>query len=98
MSRLALPGGKLLLAQFGVDPLHWLDEVIDHAVGFGVIDVPSIKFAVGDDINSSKLLNLQNGQNRISQTLTRAEYSQPRGNRVAANNGRFDHDPNPATR
>jgi hypothetical protein len=53
----------------GANTTHWPNEILDHSVRFGVIDVEAIQLAVANQINARVLLNLQDYACCICQRL-----------------------------
>ena len=51
----------------GVDAIHTADEIVDHAVGFGMAGVESVQFAIGDHINTRQLLRLEHDHDGVTQ-------------------------------
>ena len=94
MARDGLPGFELGQGKLRLDSLHGLDEVVDHAVGVGVVDVPAVQLTVGHHVDPGQLLGLEHREDRIAQALAGTEHPQPRGHGIAADDGGFDHGDN----
>ena len=67
-------------------------EVLDHAVGFGVVDVEPGELAVGDDVDAGILLRLEHHRHGVGERLPRRHRRQPVRDRVTAHYRRL-HDP-----
>ena len=85
------PGPELIEGQLGLDSLEWTDEVIDHPVGLGVVDVPAIELPVGDHVDAGQFLGLEHDQHRVAEALAGVVDAQPGGDRIAADNRSLDH-------
>ncbi len=70
-----------------IDPAHLADEVVNHAVGLGMVEVVAVQLAVGDHIDARQLLGAHHHQGGIAQVRARGRDAQPVGNRVAADDG-----------
>jgi hypothetical protein len=90
-SGLLPPGAKLVDAQLGLDSLEGTDEVIDHPVGLGVVDVPAIELPVGDHVDAGQFLGLEHDHHRVAEALAGVVDAQPGGDRIAADDRGLDH-------
>ena len=88
---LLLPGSELIEGQLGLDSLERTDEVIDHPVGLGVVDVPAIELPVGDHVDAGEFLGLEHDQHRVAEALAGVVDAQPGGDRIAADDRGLDH-------
>ena len=91
VARFGPPSLDLFERQFVLDTVEWPREVVDHPVGFCVVDVPPIEFSIGDDLDARQFLGLQYGHDGIAQTFPSTENAQPHGHRIASDDRRF-HD------
>jgi hypothetical protein len=81
---------ELRSPEIPANPRHGADEVFDHAVGVGVVDVEAIKLAVGDDIDAGEFLGFENNLGRINQRLLARRGHQPVRDGVGADDGGAD--------
>jgi hypothetical protein len=51
------------------DAVHRPHEVLDHAVGLGVVDVEPVQLAVADDVDAGLLLRVDDHARRVDQRL-----------------------------
>ena len=56
---------EIAAADLRADSLHRTDEVFDHAVGIGMIDVEAVQFAVGRQIDSGLPLQTEDDASGI---------------------------------
>ena len=77
--------GQVLPREGGRDATHRPNEVVDHAVGFGMADVEPGQFAVGDQIDPGQFLRLEHNEDGVPQCGRGGVGGEPGGNRVAAN-------------
>ena len=50
-------------------PAHRADEVIDHAVGIGMVHVETVEFAIGGQIDACLALNAEDDARRVETRL-----------------------------
>ena len=88
----ALAGEALVIAaaHLGADAGHGADEVFDHAVGIGMIDVEAIEFAVGGQIDARLALRVEDDARGIEARLLAGQRRQPVGNGIGADGGGED--------
>ena len=71
-------------------PRHGVDEVLDHAVGLGVVDVEPVELAVADEIDPGRLLGVQHHAGRVGEGFLRWARDEPARSRVGAHYGSED--------
>jgi hypothetical protein len=70
--------------------LHRPDEVLDHPVGFGMVDIEAVKLAVADDIDAGLLLGRDDDPGGVDQRLLRRRGDEPLRHRIGADDRRLD--------
>ena len=68
-------------------PGHRPHEILDHAVGLGMIDVEAIKLAVAHQIDPGLLLGVDHDARRVDQRLLGWQRHQPVRHRIGADGG-----------
>ena len=76
---LAAVGDNLLERDFRANARHGLHEIFDHAVGFGMIDVEAVEFAVAHHIDAGCLLGRNHRAGGVDQAP--ADLARRRANR-----------------
>jgi hypothetical protein len=59
-----------------------VDEVLNHAIGVGMIDIEAVKLAIGGQVNTRLPLKVEDDASRIDQRLLARECHQPIGYRI----------------
>ena len=77
-------------ADLRADVLKGADEVIDHAVGFGMIDVVAIEFAVGEEVEAGHLLGFDDDGHGVAEGFFGGVGGEPGGDGIAADDGGED--------
>ena len=79
----ALAGEALVIAapHLGAYAGHGADEVLDHAVGIGMIDVEAVEFAVGGQVDARLALRVEDDARGVEARLLAGQRGQPVGNR-----------------
>ncbi len=72
---------------------HGADEILDHPVGVGMIDVEAIKLAVGRQVDPGLSLNIEYNTRRIDHRLLARKGGEPVGRRIGADGGGEDAGP-----
>ena len=72
------------------DAGHRADEVLDHAVGVGVVDVEAVELAVGDDVDAGHLLGLEDDARGVDEGLLAGSGGEPVGDGIGADDGGED--------
>ena len=72
------------------DAGHRADEVFDHAVGVGMVDVEAVELAVGRQIDAGLTLDVEYDAGRIDHRLLAGQRGEPVGHRVGADGGGED--------
>ena len=65
-------------------------EVLDHAVGLGVVDVEARELAVAHHVDAGLLLGVQHHARRVDHRLLAGIGGEPIGNRIGPDHGRQD--------
>ena len=88
----ALAGEALVIAapHLGAYAGHRAEEVFDHAVGIGMIDVEAIEFAIGGQIDARLALGVEDDAGGIEARLLAGQGGQPIRNGIAAHGGSED--------
>ena len=68
-ARLAAVIQQFLERHLGTDAAHGPGEVLDHPVGFGMVDVEAVKLAVAHHVDAGLLLGVQHDPRGIDQPL-----------------------------
>ena len=74
-------------ADVGAHAGHRPHEVLDHAVGLGMIDVEAVELAVAHEVDAGALLRRDHHARRIDQRLLRRRARQPVRQRIGADHG-----------
>ncbi len=77
-------------ADLGAHPRHGAHEVIDHAVGVGMIDIEAVEFAIRGQVDSGLPLNVEDDARGVEARLLAWQGGQPVGNRVTTDSGGED--------
>ena len=72
------------------DAVHAADEIIDHAVGFGMAGVEAVELAVGDDVDAGQFLGFEHNHDGVAQGDARAVAQKPVRHGVAADDSSPD--------
>ena len=88
----AFAGEALVIAapHLGAYAGHRTEEVFDHAVGIGMIDVEAIEFAIGGQIDARLALRVEDDAGGIEPRLLAGQGRQPIRNGIAAHGGGED--------
>ena len=83
----AREGFVIAAAYLGADASHGADEVIDHAVGVGMVDVEPVQFAIGRQIDAGLALQVEAHTRGIHTRLLAGQCRQPVRHGVGADGG-----------
>ena len=72
------------------DPRHRLDEILDHAVGLGVINVEAVELAVADEVDAGPLLRREDDARGVDHRLLARAGGKPVGDRIGTDDGGQD--------
>jgi hypothetical protein len=72
----------------GRNPRHRADEIFDHAVRVGVIDVEAVEFAIGRKIDPGLPLDVEDDASRVDDRLFARQGGEPIRDRVGADGRR----------
>lgn len=74
----------------GLNAADPLDEVLDHPVGVGMIEVVAVEFAVGGEVNSGRFLEVDDDAGGVEEGLLVGEGEKPVDGREGAHGGGLD--------
>ena len=77
-------------ADWAVDAGHGTDEIFDHAIRVGVVDVETVKFAVGGEVDAGLGLDVEYDAGGVDDGLLGGECGEPVRNRIGADGGGED--------
>ena len=80
-------GFVIAAAHLGPHARHRTDEVLDHAVGIGMIHVEAVEFAIGGQVDAGLPLDVEDDARGVQTRLLAGQRGQPFGNRVGADGG-----------
>ena len=66
---------------------QWQNEILDHTVGLGVIDVEAIELSIADKIDACGFLRTDDGARGVDQRLLGRRRDEPVGHRIRADDG-----------
>ena len=69
---------------------HRRDEILDHSIRVGMIDVEAVELAIGWKIDARLPLQIENYPHRVGSRLIARQRSEPVGYRVRTNSGGSD--------
>jgi hypothetical protein len=85
------PVGHDLVEAHGVaDAGHGPDEVLDHPVGLGMVEVEAVELAVADDVDARRFLGGDDDARGVDQSLLGRRRREPVGHRVGADDRGLD--------
>ena len=87
---LGAEAGQLVEADLGGHPAQRPDEIFDHAVGFGMVRIEAIEFAVAHQVDAGQFLGVQHDPRGVGQRLFRRALDQPVRRRIGADHRRPD--------
>ena len=79
--------GGVLTAHAAVDPAELVDEVLDHAVGVGMIDIEAIQLAIRRQFDACLALRVKNDARGVDHGLLTGQGAKPVWDRVGADGG-----------
>lgn len=85
--------GELLgdgATDLAVDAGHGTDEILDHAVRVGMVDVETVKFAVGRKVDAGLGLDVEHDAGGVDDGLLGGERGEPVRDRIGADGGGED--------
>ena len=74
----------------GADSRHRPDEIIDHAIGFGVVRVEAVEFAVADEVDAGAFLGVYDHARRVDEGAFGGRGGKPRRDGVGSDDGCAD--------
>ena len=77
-------------ADLAVDAGHGTNEVFDHAIGVGVVDVEAVELAVGGQVDAGLVLDVENDARGVDDGLLGRKSREPVRNRIGTNGGGED--------
>ncbi len=77
----AREGFVIAAAHLRPDAGHGADEVLDHAVGVGMVDVEAVEFAVGGQVDAGLALDVEDHAGGVEARLLAGQGGEPVGNR-----------------
>ena len=77
-------------ADLAIDAGHGTNEVFDHAVGVGVVDVETVELAVGGKVDASLVLDVENYARGVNDGLLGRKGREPVWNRIGTDGGGED--------
>ena len=80
----AREGFVIAAAHLRADARHRPDEILDHAVGIGMVHVEAVEFAIGGQVDAGLALNVEDHARGIETRLLAGQRGQPIGDRVGA--------------
>ena len=90
---MATPAGEFLgdrAADLAVDAGHGTDEILDHAVRVGVVDVETVELAVGREVDAGLGLDVEHDARGVDDGLLGGERGGPVWNRIGGDGGGED--------
>ena len=71
----------------GANARHRLHEVLDHAIGLGMVHVEARKLSVADEVDAGLLLRMKHDPRRVDHGLLRGKRYEPFRHRIGADDG-----------
>ena len=83
-------GGGVAAADFAADAAEFVDEVFDHPVGVGMIDVEAVEFAISGEVDAGLALKIEDDARGVDERLFAGQCGKPIRDRIGADRGRQD--------
>jgi len=87
---LAAVGHEFVERDLGADTGHRSDEILDHPVGLGMVDVEAVELAVADQVDVGAFLGMQHHPGGVDQGLFGWIGGEPCRHRIGADHGGAD--------
>ena len=86
----AREGLVVAASDLAADAGHRANEILDHAVGVGMVDVEAVELAIGRQVDAGLALRVEDHAGGVDARLLAGQRGEPVGDRIRADRGGQD--------